>query len=201
MKGFLRRIVLPFALLSLALVGLYLWQQTRPESPPPAREATPLPSPLEAALPLQPPVPEETPALTPAPEKPGHPVATRIRIPRLGIDLPVIEGDGIDIPFGKVGHFPGTAQPGQGSNAFFYGHARRGSFLELWWAKAGDEVIVQMSDGQELHYQITEVLPRVPYNALQYLAPTPEERLTLQTCTSAQPADPRFIVIAHPKNW
>jgi LPXTG-site transpeptidase (sortase) family protein len=125
--------------------------------------------------------------------------AKRIRIERLAIDLPIVEGDGIDAPLGKAAHYPGTAWPGGGSNIYIYGHARKGMFLSLWEAKVGDEVIFLLVDGTERTYVVTEVLPRVPWNAVHYIEPTPTEQLTLQTSTSYGPTAPRFIVIALPK--
>jgi sortase A len=125
--------------------------------------------------------------------------ATQIRIARLGIDLPIIEGDGIDVALGKAAHYPGTAWPGGGSNIYLYAHARDRMFISLWRARRGDEVILQLVDHTERTYVVTQVLPKVPWNAIQYLDPTPTEQLTLQTCTSYQPTAPRFIVIAVPK--
>jgi LPXTG-site transpeptidase (sortase) family protein len=125
-------------------------------------------------------------------------VARRIQIPRLGIDLKIIEGDGIDAPIGKAAHFPGTAWPDGGSNIYIYGHAREGMFLPLWDAKLGDKVVLTLADGTERTYVVDKVLPKVPYDAVQYLQPTPTEQLTLQTSTSYYETAPRFVVIAHP---
>jgi LPXTG-site transpeptidase (sortase) family protein len=126
-------------------------------------------------------------------------VADRIRIARLGIDLRIIEGDGIDAPLNKrVAHYPGTAWPDGGSNIYIYGHARAGLFLSLWEAKIGDEIELDLVDGTIRRYIVSEVKPRVPWNAREYLEPTPTEQLTLQTSTSYTPTAPRFIVIATP---
>lgn len=125
--------------------------------------------------------------------------ATRIRIPRLEIDLPIIEGDGIDAPIDKAAHYPDTAWPdGELKNIYIYGHAQEGMFLTLWEAELGDEVILELEDGTERTYVVTEVLPEVPWDALEYLDPTPTEQLTLQTSTSYEPTSPKFIVIAEP---
>lgn len=122
--------------------------------------------------------------------------ATRIRLDRLGIDLPIVEGDGIDAPLGRAAHYPGSAWPGGGSNVYLYAHARPGMFLTLWQAMVGDEVVLQLVDGTARTYIVTAVLPKVPWDALQYVEPTPTEQLTLQTSTSYGPTAPRFIVIA-----
>ena len=124
--------------------------------------------------------------------------AKRIRIDRLGIDLAIVEGDGVDAPIGKVAHYPGTAWPGGGSNIYIYGHARKGTFLALWKVKAGDRIELDLVDASSRTYVVTRVLPRVAFNAVKYLKPTKTEQLTLQTCTSYQQTAPRFIVIAVP---
>lgn len=125
--------------------------------------------------------------------------ATQIRIDRLRIDLPIVEGDGIDAPLGKAAHYPGTAWPGGGSNIYLYAHARDGMFIALWEATPGDEVTLTLVDETERTYTVTDVLPKVPWDAIEYLDPTPAEQLTLQTCTSYGATAPRFIVIAVPK--
>ena len=126
-------------------------------------------------------------------------VATRIVIARLGIDLPIVEGDGVDTPLYKVAHYPGTAWPGGGSNIYLYGHARAGMLLSLWNAKVGDHVVLDLANGSQRTYVLTEIMPKVPWDDMQLLAPTAHEQLTLQTCTSYEPTAPRFVVIAVPQ--
>ncbi len=130
-----------------------------------------------------------------------HPVvATRIVIARLGIDLPIVEGDGVDAPLYKVAHYPGTAWPGGGSNIYLYGHARGGMFLSLWNAKVGDQVVLDLANGSQRTYVVSTIMPKVAWDDMQLLAPTPHEQLTLQTCTSYEQTAPRFVVIAVPQS-
>ena len=124
--------------------------------------------------------------------------ANRIIIARLGIDLAIVEGDGIDAPLGKAAHYPSSAWPGGGTNIYIYGHARVGMFIRLWGARVADTVQLGLVDGTTRTYVVTKVLPTVPWDAVQYLEPTPTEQLTLQTCTSYYPTAPRFVVIAVP---
>ena len=126
-------------------------------------------------------------------------VANRIVISRLGIDLKVIEGDGLDAPLGKVAHFPGTAWPGGGSNIYLYAHAQDGMFIKLWNARIGDEVVLTLVDGSERRYVVSQIRPNVTWDDMSVLAPTSTEELTLQTCTSYQYTAPRFLVIAIPE--
>jgi len=122
--------------------------------------------------------------------------ATAIRMDRLGMDLPLVEGDGYRIADDAVNHYDGTAWPGQGSNTFLYAHAREGLFLGLWQVRRGDRVDVDMTDGSVVTYEVSEIHPVVPWDALEYLAPTDSEVLTLQTCLTYDDTAPRFVVIA-----
>jgi LPXTG-site transpeptidase (sortase) family protein len=129
-----------------------------------------------------------------------HPiVANRIVISRLGIDMKIVAGDGLDAPLGKVAHYPGTAWPGGGSNIYLYAHARDGMFITLWNANIGDEIVLTLVDGSQRRYLVWKILPDVRWNDMSVLAPTPTEQLTLQTCTSYQYTAPRFLVIAVPE--
>ena len=148
--------------------------------------------------------PSSSPPVTPAISPSATPAAqrgiraNRIRIARLGIDLAIIEGDGVDAPIGKVAHYPGSAWPGDGSNVYIYGHARVGMFLPLWQVRVGDTVELDLVDGTSRTYVVAKVLPKVPFDAVTYLEPTPTEQLTLQTSTSYYPTAPRFVAIAVP---
>jgi LPXTG-site transpeptidase (sortase) family protein len=141
------------------------------------------------ALLAPPTMPETTAAMEALP-------ATAIRVERLGIDIPLVEGDGYDVPEGVAAHHPGTAWPGDGSNTYLYAHAREGLFLELWDVATGDLVEVDMADGTVANYRVSEIHPVVEWDALEYLDPTDTEVLTLQTCLTYADTAPRFVVIA-----
>ena len=189
-------IVLVAAGLSIALGG-----GGEPNDPAPAASSgLPLVWPAPTLHASFPPIASDAPTPTTSPSpSPGQGIkAKRIQIDRLGIDLRIVEGDGIDAPIGKAAHYPGTGWPGGGTNIYIYGHARTGMFLSLWDAREGDQVVLTLVDGTQRIYAITKVIPKAPWNALEYLEPTPTEQLTLQTSTSYYPTAPRFIVIAHP---
>ena len=132
------------------------------------------------------------------------PLGYRIQIPRVGIDLPIAEGDlARDIeqqktPEGFAFHLPGTSIPQLGSNTYLYAHARIGMFLSLWNVQPGDQVFISTPDLRALRYVISEVHPRVPPDDVSWVQPTAGERLTLQTSTGPNPTDPRFVAIAVP---
>ena len=137
---------------------------------------------------------------------PRAPIALgyRIQIPRLGIDLPVEEGDIVrDIEQQKTPewfalHLPGSAIPGQGSNTYLYAHARTGMFLTLSKARPGDEVFISTPDLKVLKYVIRDVHPRVAVDDVSWVQPTASEQLTLQTSTGPNPKDPRYVAVAVP---
>ena len=122
--------------------------------------------------------------------------ATNLRMRRLGIDLPIVEGNGWDVEEGTVAHYPDTVWPGEGSNTYMYAHAREGNFLELWDVRTGDLVEVDMADGTVAEYEVSEIHPVVEYDAFEYLDGTDREILTLQTCLDYAETSPRFVVIA-----
>src|SRR5512132_85336 len=169
------------------LIGLILIVGSlRPASPasvlPPAVAAvtpSPAPSPTGSAI-----------ASVPAAMRtPAIPDGYRIKIARLAIDLPIVEGDlerdavRQETPENVALHLPGTAIPGDGSNTYIYAHARSGMFLSLWSAREGDEVVIVTPSGPALRYVVSEVHPRVDPTDISWVARTAGERLTLQTST------------------
>jgi LPXTG-site transpeptidase (sortase) family protein len=165
----------------------------------PQSSGLPLPN-----LPTLVPVPQESlaPGATDAPPSPAGPVkgviAKRIRIPNLSIDLKIVEGDGLDVPLYKAAHYPGSAWPNGGTNIYLYGHARDGMFINLWNARIGDQVLLDLVDGTTKTYQVDKIMQSVAWDDVKLLDPTPTEQLTLQTCVSYGLTAPRFVVIAHP---
>ena len=161
----------------------------------PSPTATPAPSASPGSATVAP-----TPVATVGPIPDGY----RVMVPRLGIDLPIAEGDvERDVVVQKTPenfafHFPGTAIPGTVGNSYLYAHARQGMFLSLWNARVGDQVSITTPAGTALKFVVTEVHPRVPPADTSWLQPTGDERLTLQTSTGPNSGDPRFVVIAAP---
>ena len=197
----MRRFVLPI-LGALAIVaGALFVIQDRPGLPAPAATATASASASASASVAT--APSATASAT-ATAAVRIPLGYRIQIPRLGIDLPIDEGDVArdtveqQTPEGYAFHLPGTAIPSAGGNSYLYAHARRGMFLSLWDAKVGDVVWLSTPDGRALKYVVTEVHPRVAPDDVSWVRPTKSERLTLQTSTGPNRTDPRFVVVATP---
>jgi len=197
---------------ALAMAALYALQPSSGEPP----TASPIPSALAmgaaspTATPGRPTAAPTSPTAAPVRPAPSPSaaagagtriagtVAVRIEVPRLGIDLPIVEGDGVSAPEAAAAHYPGTAWPGAGSNTYLYAHAREGLFLSLWEAVEGDRILLTLADGGTACFEVDRIDPALPWNDLSVLLPTDHERLTLQTSTSYTPTAPRFLVVALP---
>ncbi len=122
----------------------------------------------------------------------------RVTIDRVGINVPIRNG----VVGGKIVervayHYPGTSWPGGHSNTYLYGHARVGTFLNLWKVRVGDIVRLHLVGGYWLRYKVTTVR-KVAWNDVRWTFLTSSERLTLQTCTSYYSTAPKFVVVAVP---
>jgi sortase A len=130
-----------------------------------------------------------------APSAASEVAAVRMEAPAVGINLGLVEGDGIHVPMNLAAHYPGTAEPGPTGNAVYYAHAQPGMFQGLYKLHLGDKVLVLRQDGTELVFHVA-AFKKVGFNDRSVLSPTPFGELTLLTCTSYDPYTPRFIVIA-----
>ncbi len=161
-------------------------------------------SPVAVALAVELPEVWHAPRGIPSAAQPRRELAagTRVRLPRLHIDLPLLEGDlARDVgrqatPTGAAFHLPGTALPGEAGNAYVYAHARPGMFLSLRDVRLGDAVELIAPSGERLTYRVTRIDRAVRADDLAFLQPSDDERVTLQTSTGPHPNDPRFVVVA-----
>lgn len=150
---------------------------------------------------------------------PDMPPATHITVPAVGIDTEVIqvtsypvETQGVTVLQWNVadwaaGQHDTSADPGEGGNIVMAGHDdyRGEVFRGLHDAQIGDDVYVTSPAGT-FHYTIREIHLRkelgVPLserlNTGVFMAPMPEERLTLITCWPYGIDDHRMIIVAKP---
>lgn len=96
----------------------------------------------------------------------GYPLVTRIAVPSLGIDLPVVYQPGSAFPWCNVAmYLPQFSQPGEAGAAFIYAHARKGMFLPLLDASMvnngasliGRTVYAWTSANRRYTYQVIQV--------------------------------------------
>lgn len=116
----------------------------------------------------------------------GQPAS--ITVPRLGIELPVIDGqydkttDNWTLSEDKVQFAAMTAIPNnQTGNTFLYGHNTEAVFAPLAQLQAGDEAIVRTTNGLEFRYVFNGVQLVNP-DATSILDATQAPTLTLMTC-------------------
>jgi hypothetical protein len=183
-------------------------QETRPVLPTAEAVVTPEP----AAVPAQ---PTTEPAATPArttnlPPPPA--VATRVVMPSMDIDLPIISRDrrvprqGPDLypPCDVAVYHTAFDQPGVPGTLYLYGHAREGMFLKLLEESErrngrsllGDLVQVYTDDNRMHLYEITRVKRHVTDFSLVFDAPDDAEQLILQTSEGPRGTVPKLQVLA-----
>jgi len=133
---------------------------------------------------------------------PVSPDGWSVRLPQLGINLPIVQGDGSSVPYFRAAHYPTTLWPGSGGRSFLYAHAQYGPPVMfgplLAKGRVGLDVYVDRPGEASLHYVIRQYYPAVPYTDLSWLQPTNHEELVLMTCTSWSATDPRVIAVAEP---
>lgn len=122
----------------------------------------------------------------------------RVRVPALGIDLKIVEGNGWEPPLNLAAHYPGMKWPGQGGRSFLYAHARPGMFGPLFQASVGQKVEVVQPGGKVLSYTIRRYYPAWPVSNTSILQPADHEELVLYTCTSWTYNDPKIVAVAEP---
>lgn len=126
----------------------------------------------------------------------------RIKISSVSIDLLLVKGDGKTPPLKyEAFTYPGadhllTGDENGGSNTYVYAHARNGMFWRLHDLHIGNIIDVEYGGGKVLHYRVSEIHPSVNWKDLNWLQPTTDDRLTLQTCNGWKDDDPRFVVVA-----
>ncbi len=125
---------------------------------------------------------------------PGPGQAIRIRIPAIGVDAPVVEGDGWEQLKKGVGHHPGSANPGQRGNLVLSGHddVYGEVFRYLDRLKPGDKIIVYTAD-KAYTYIVTEIHIVEPTD-VQWLAPTAQPTITLISCYPYMVDNRRIVV-------
>jgi sortase (surface protein transpeptidase) len=120
----------------------------------------------------------------------------RLRIPRIGVDAPVVEmgvgADGaMESPAGPdpVAWYGFSAKPGSAGNAVFSGHVDFHDYgPAVFWnvrkLQPSDIIEVALEDGRVLSYVVTatQQYPVATIPMAEILAPTPGATVTLITC-------------------
>jgi len=121
-----------------------------------------------------------------------------LRIPRLGLEAPVLEGISPLALNRGVGHIPGTARPGQPGNVGITGH-RDGFFRPLQDARVGDILELEHprtgSDVRQTDRYIVREIKIVPPADTSVLRSSGGDSLTLVTCY------PFYVLGAAPRRY
>ena len=120
----------------------------------------------------------------------------RLEIPRLGLSVIVMEGDGQRILRRAAGHVPGTSLPGEPGNVGINGH--RDTFFRPLRNIQRNDIITFTTLRGEYRYRVVSTSVVTPDN-VGVLDSTGGEILTLVTCHPfyyVGPAPNRFIVRA-----
>ena len=135
-------------------------------------------------------------------------VPTRVVIPALGIDLPIVAPPRIasgHFPWCNVAEFlPTLSRPGQPGPTFVYAHARDGMFLPILVASRTDDgramlgvrVQVFTSDDRRFTYEVTRVLRHVV--SLDFAYRETAEQLILQTSEGPSGTAGKTMLVALP---
>ncbi|MFC0848135.1 class E sortase [Streptomyces noboritoensis] len=170
------------------------------------------PAPVGAVAPATPSAPVEPPAPAPARNTPAVPdrAYAVLRLPSLGVTAPIAEGiskRGV-LDKGYVGHYAGTAQPGQAGNFALAGHRNTHGepFRYVNRLRPGDKLVVETRDAV-FTYLVDRTLPQTSAQDSAVIAPVPrsdvrtkygyEERgyyITLTTCTPEFTSRYRLVV-------
>jgi sortase A len=123
-----------------------------------------------------------------------------LSVPKINKDIPIIEGTDNDQLEAGVGHYTGTAFPGQKDQIVLSGH-RDTVFRKFDQLKVGDIFTVKLSYG-DFSYEIyaTKIVDADDLSIIK--STSPEEVLTVTTCYPFNfigDAPERFIFYARPK--
>jgi LPXTG-site transpeptidase (sortase) family protein len=180
------------AVLAAALIPWAALAGCAPAVPPPAPAA-----PAASAPPAPPaaPSPDPTPTTPPQVVQGVGAVPTRVAIPAIDLDQPLIDlgiaPDGrmeVPVDFDDVGWFTGGGRPGGRGPTVIAAHvdSRVGpaAFARLAELGVGDEVAVQDVDGGTTRYAVTEVadFAKADFPTARVFGAQPTDQLRLITC-------------------
>ena len=138
---------------------------------------------------------ENLPIPTPAPDQ-----AIRIQIPALGVDAPVVQGDGWEQLKKGVGQNFASAQPGENGNVILSAHNDVYGELFRYLDKLvpGDQVIIYTQQRQYVY--VVDRTAIVEPTAVEVMASTGSPTATLISCYPYLINDERIVVFARLQN-
>lgn len=127
---------------------------------------------------------------------PGPEQAIRIQIPAIGVDAPIVQGDGWEQLKKGVGQHVGTSNPGQEGNMVLSAHNDIFGeiFRDLDQLKAGDQVIVHTN--QRYYTYVISGSKMVEPTQVEVMDSTNQPKLTLVSCYPYLVDNQRIVVTA-----
>jgi sortase A len=127
---------------------------------------------------------------------PGPEQTTRIQIPALGVDAPIVQGDGWEQLKKGVGQHVGSANPGEKNNIVLTAHndVFGEIFRSLDKLKNGDEVILYTN--QRSYTYVVNGSTIVEPTRVEVMAPTNQAIVTLISCYPYMVDNKRIVVTA-----
>jgi sortase A len=128
---------------------------------------------------------------------PGPQQAVRLQIPAIGVDHPVVQGDGWEQLKKGVGQHIGSPNPGENGNLVLTAHndVFGEIFRDLDRLKPGDEVIVFTS--QRTYTYTVQQSQIVEPTQVEVMAPSQEAVVTLISCYPYMVDNKRYVVTAY----
>ena len=201
-------------LLGAGLLTYGVPAQATVPSPPAFVSAAPAASPSLLPFPTLPTLPTPGASSGASASPSAARVVTRVVVPALSIDLPVVHppSDPNAFPYCNVAEYlPTLSRPGLAGTTYVFAHARTGMFLPLLLqsridngsAMLGMLVEVYTSDDQLFLYEITQVLRHQSAADFNLLLNQKKEQLALQTSEGPKEGVPGYtgrvlIVLAQP---
>lgn len=114
----------------------------------------------------------------------GYKPIALLEIPSIKLSQGIVEGITDDVLLYYLGHFEGSAMPGEKGNFSVAGHRVSDyseAFVNLYKTEIGDEIIVK-ANGKEFIYEITDNFIVEP-DRIDVLDDTEDATITLVTCT------------------
>lgn len=133
-------------------------------------------------------------------QKKQIPDDNRLIIPKIGVNIPIVEGSDESALQAGAWRHPNTAIPGEKGNMAISSH--RFQFLPpsvrtlylLDQVEINDDIIIYW-EGKEYNY-VADTIKIVDPSAVEYIEKGDEEMLTIYTCTPLFTQDSRLVVIA-----
>ncbi len=128
---------------------------------------------------------------------PGPEQAIRIQIPAIGVDAPIVMGDGWEQLKKGVGQHPGTANPGQKGNLVLSAHndIYGEIFRDLDQLQPGDTILIHTRT--RVYTYVVRDIQVVEPTDVRWLEPTSEPTVTLISCYPYLVDNQRIVVRAH----